>query len=403
MPVSLGALAGLAYALAWIGFALRDGARGARTSAVVHGLTAALVAYPLVGEAATRMGAFTPVAAAARPRRRDGRARRRGAAGGPLRLRLDGRPRGSGDRRRALRGHRRHRRLRVVPPRPLRRVPRAAARAGRRGSGVAAGRRGRPVPRARRVAFDAPRRDAGPLDRADARRDRGPRGSPRRARAARRRARREDARPRADRRPSARGGADRRGRTSLRRGRRLRSVGAPRDRARRARAPGSTRLDGLARRRRSSPAPRCSRDSCGRNLRRSSRRRARCRLPPGPPSSWRSRPRRLSSSRRRARPTRRPPGRGRCSRARPSPRECARARGRSRPVHVHGSGPGARAHGRAVRRRARGGVDRAVRALRGRLALSLPAPRGGGRQAPRRGPPCRRARDAHRGVRRSTA
>ncbi|HEY3350149.1 MAG TPA: hypothetical protein VGM13_10270 [Thermoanaerobaculia bacterium] len=64
VPVSVGALLGLAYALAWIGVALRDGARGARTSAVVHGLTAALVAYPLVGEAATRMGAFTPAAAA---------------------------------------------------------------------------------------------------------------------------------------------------------------------------------------------------------------------------------------------------------------------------------------------------------------------------------------------------
>ena len=64
MPVSVGALLGLAYALAWIGLALRDGARGARTSAVVHGLTAALVAYPLVGEAATRMGAFSPPAAA---------------------------------------------------------------------------------------------------------------------------------------------------------------------------------------------------------------------------------------------------------------------------------------------------------------------------------------------------
>jgi hypothetical protein len=65
VPASLGALLGLAYALAWIGLALRDGARGARTSAVVHGLTAALVAYPLVGEAATRMGAFAPAPAAA--------------------------------------------------------------------------------------------------------------------------------------------------------------------------------------------------------------------------------------------------------------------------------------------------------------------------------------------------
>ncbi|MEO8054793.1 MAG: hypothetical protein ABI768_06550 [Acidobacteriota bacterium] len=64
VPVSLGALLGLAYALAWIGIALRDGARGARTSAIVHGLTGALISYSLVGEAATRMGALSPVTAA---------------------------------------------------------------------------------------------------------------------------------------------------------------------------------------------------------------------------------------------------------------------------------------------------------------------------------------------------
>lgn len=64
VPTALGALLGLAYALAWIGLALRDGGRGAQTSAAVHGLTAALIAYPLVGEAATRLGAFSPAAAA---------------------------------------------------------------------------------------------------------------------------------------------------------------------------------------------------------------------------------------------------------------------------------------------------------------------------------------------------
>ncbi len=63
VPVSLGALLGLGYALAWVGFALRDGGRGSRTSAAVHGLTAALIAYPLVGEAAARLGAFSPAAA----------------------------------------------------------------------------------------------------------------------------------------------------------------------------------------------------------------------------------------------------------------------------------------------------------------------------------------------------
>ncbi len=64
VPVFLGALIGLAYALAWIVLALRDGGRGAQTSAAVHGLTAALIAYPLVGEAAARLGAFSPAAAA---------------------------------------------------------------------------------------------------------------------------------------------------------------------------------------------------------------------------------------------------------------------------------------------------------------------------------------------------
>ena len=64
VPPSVGALLGLAYALAWIGLAVRDGARGAETSAVVHGLTAALVGFPLVAEAATRLGAFSPAGAA---------------------------------------------------------------------------------------------------------------------------------------------------------------------------------------------------------------------------------------------------------------------------------------------------------------------------------------------------
>ncbi len=64
VPVVVGALLGLVYALAWVVLALRDGRRGANASADVHGLTAAIVAFPLVGEAATRMGAFTPAAAA---------------------------------------------------------------------------------------------------------------------------------------------------------------------------------------------------------------------------------------------------------------------------------------------------------------------------------------------------
>jgi len=64
VPVVLGALLGLVYALGWVAAALRDGRRGARVSADVHGLTAALVAFPLVGEAAARLGAFSPGGAA---------------------------------------------------------------------------------------------------------------------------------------------------------------------------------------------------------------------------------------------------------------------------------------------------------------------------------------------------
>ena len=64
VPVSFGALLGLAYALFWIGASWRAGARGKRTSSSVHGLTAALIAFPLVGEAATRLAAFSPPVAA---------------------------------------------------------------------------------------------------------------------------------------------------------------------------------------------------------------------------------------------------------------------------------------------------------------------------------------------------
>jgi hypothetical protein len=64
VPVVVGVLLGLVYALAWVVLALRDGRRGADASADVHGLTAAVVAFPLVGEAATRLGAFSHAGAA---------------------------------------------------------------------------------------------------------------------------------------------------------------------------------------------------------------------------------------------------------------------------------------------------------------------------------------------------
>ncbi len=64
VPAFSGALLGLAYALLWIGASWRTGTRGARASASVHGVTAAVIAFPLVGEAATRLSAFSPIAAA---------------------------------------------------------------------------------------------------------------------------------------------------------------------------------------------------------------------------------------------------------------------------------------------------------------------------------------------------
>jgi hypothetical protein len=64
LPAFSGALLGLAYALFWIGASWRTGTRGAKASASVHGVTAAIIAFPLVGEAATRLSAFSPAAAA---------------------------------------------------------------------------------------------------------------------------------------------------------------------------------------------------------------------------------------------------------------------------------------------------------------------------------------------------
>ncbi len=64
VPAFFGALLGLLYAFFWIGASWRSGARGERASASAHGLTASLIAFPLVGEAATRLAAFSPVVAA---------------------------------------------------------------------------------------------------------------------------------------------------------------------------------------------------------------------------------------------------------------------------------------------------------------------------------------------------
>lgn len=64
VPVFVGALLGLAYALLWIAASWRAGTRGARASAHVHALTAAVIAFPLIGEAATRLAAFPPAGGA---------------------------------------------------------------------------------------------------------------------------------------------------------------------------------------------------------------------------------------------------------------------------------------------------------------------------------------------------
>ncbi len=60
----VGVALGLAFAATWVFFAHRAGAKGATSSAGFHGVTAALIAYPLILEATTRMGAMSSLAAA---------------------------------------------------------------------------------------------------------------------------------------------------------------------------------------------------------------------------------------------------------------------------------------------------------------------------------------------------
>ena len=64
LPVAWGVTAGLAYAAVWLAFADRAGAAGRRWSAEVHGVTAAIIAFPLVWEAATKFKVLSPTAAA---------------------------------------------------------------------------------------------------------------------------------------------------------------------------------------------------------------------------------------------------------------------------------------------------------------------------------------------------
>lgn len=65
LPRPLGAGLGLAYAVLWVFLAGRAASRGRAASGEFLGITAVIIAYPLVLETSTRMAIFTPAAAAA--------------------------------------------------------------------------------------------------------------------------------------------------------------------------------------------------------------------------------------------------------------------------------------------------------------------------------------------------
>jgi hypothetical protein len=64
LPQSLGVLIAFLYALGWLLLADRAGGRGRTTSAAFHGVTAALIGYPLLWEATARFGYLPPAGAA---------------------------------------------------------------------------------------------------------------------------------------------------------------------------------------------------------------------------------------------------------------------------------------------------------------------------------------------------
>ena len=64
LPSGVGVALGMVFAAAWVFFSHRAGARGATLSAGFHGVTAALIAYPLVLETTTRLGAMSSLVAA---------------------------------------------------------------------------------------------------------------------------------------------------------------------------------------------------------------------------------------------------------------------------------------------------------------------------------------------------
>jgi hypothetical protein len=65
LPALAGVGLGLAYAIAWLVLADRAAAGGQRVSAAFHGLTSALIAYPLLWETTVRFGLLTPSVALA--------------------------------------------------------------------------------------------------------------------------------------------------------------------------------------------------------------------------------------------------------------------------------------------------------------------------------------------------
>ncbi len=65
LPLAAGAGLGLAYAVAWILLASRAARRGQATSGAFLGITAVVIAYPLIAETTTRFKVFAPAGAAA--------------------------------------------------------------------------------------------------------------------------------------------------------------------------------------------------------------------------------------------------------------------------------------------------------------------------------------------------
>jgi hypothetical protein len=64
LPGSLGVALGLLFAATWVYFAHRAEARGVKVSAGFHAVVATLIAYPLILESTTRLGAMSPAASA---------------------------------------------------------------------------------------------------------------------------------------------------------------------------------------------------------------------------------------------------------------------------------------------------------------------------------------------------